>query len=262
MGRSRAELGRLLGALELYRREPPPALLVTPGSALDAVRATILIRAVEPELRQRAQVLKARSDELQRLRRSILAASEDLLTSESSLADNRAALEQAIRQKSALQRQLDADATDYGRRANLLAGQLKALGVPAEGPALRGIVAPQTLSAPAAGVLIRRYGEPNPIGVNGLAWRTAPGAVVRAPAAGVVSFVGSYRTLTGVVILDVGGGYRLVLVGMDRIAVAEGRRVAAGQPLGTMAATAGPELSLELSRESGTVDPTPMLRLR
>ena len=49
LGRDRGQLARLLSALQLFRRDPPPALLVSPNDARDAVRAAILIRAMTPE---------------------------------------------------------------------------------------------------------------------------------------------------------------------------------------------------------------------
>jgi septal ring factor EnvC (AmiA/AmiB activator) len=264
MGSSQAELGRLLGALELYRRQAPPALLVTPRSAQDAVRAAILIRAIEPELEQRASVLRARAEELTRLRRSILAASEDLMTSESALAENRSALEEAIQQKSALERQLDADVTDYSHRAQVLAGQLRALraspDVPAPAPADGR--APDSLLIPAQGALERRFGQaaagapPS----DGLYWRTAPGASVRAPASGVVEFSGPLKGWGGVLIIDAGGGYRVVLAGLDRIGAPVGRRLAAGQQVASMAQAPSPQLYLELRKGEAPVDPSRWLR--
>ena len=120
MGRNQGALAALLGALELYRRDPPPALLVSPRSAEDAVRAAILVRAVEPELSARAAAFRAKAEELQRVRRGITGLSEDLFTSESALADGRAQIEQAIREKTDLERRLDAEATDAEHRARNL----------------------------------------------------------------------------------------------------------------------------------------------
>jgi septal ring factor EnvC (AmiA/AmiB activator) len=58
IGANRARLARLLSALELLRRDPPPALFVNPGDVRDAVRAAILIRAITPVLEQRAATLR------------------------------------------------------------------------------------------------------------------------------------------------------------------------------------------------------------
>jgi septal ring factor EnvC (AmiA/AmiB activator) len=263
MGQSQSQLAGLLAALELYRRDPPPALLVNPRSARDAVRAAILIRAIEPELKARAAVLKARADELQRLRRAILAASEDLLTSQSALAEDRAALEGAIRQKAALERQLDADATDYDRRAGVLAGQLRALRASPEPPAPSAGAGALALAAPAEGLLVRRFGQAPRGGgpaSDGLAWRTAAGAQVRAPAGGLVEFSGPLKGWGGVLIVDLGGGYKLVMAGLDRIGAPVGRRLRPGQTVASMAQAASPELYLELRKNGAPIDPAPWMR--
>jgi len=266
MGRNQSELARLLGALELYRRDPPPALLVSPRSAEDAVRAAILVRAVQPELARRAAVFRARAEELQRLRRAITSVSADLFTSDSSLAEGRAAIERTIREKAALERQLQADAVDADRRAQVLNQQLRALGVApgvaAQGPARPPAAAPARLLPPIQGALVRRFGQPGAGGsatTDGMTWRAGPGAAVRAPAAGVVEYAGPLKGWGGVLILDVGGGYRVVLAGLDRVSASPGRRIAAGEALGAMPVRPGPDLYLELRREGAPVDPAPLL---
>ena len=260
MGRNEGGLAALLGALELYRRDPPPALLVSPGSARDAVRAAILVRAMEPELSARAAAFRTKADELQRVRRGITGLSEDLFTSESALADGRAQIEQAIREKTALERQMDADASDAERRAQSLTSALQAAGVSPQvlaraqaGPA----GPPSRFASPAPGVLIRRFGQASPGGQtsDGLTWRTAAGAAVRAPAGGIVEYSGPLKSWGGVLILNVGGGYHLVLAGLDRITTATGRPVQAGQTLGAMASGAAPELYLELRKQGVPTNP-------
>ena len=58
INRNRGQLARLLGALQMHGRHPPPPLLVTPRSAKDAVRAAILIRAITPQLEARGRALR------------------------------------------------------------------------------------------------------------------------------------------------------------------------------------------------------------
>lgn len=268
MGRNQVELAGLLGALELYRREPPPALLVTPKSARDAVRATILIRAAAPELAARAAAFRAKADELTRVRRTITSVSEDLFTSESALAEGRAGVEHAIQEKTALQRQLDVDARESDRDVQALSVQLRALGV--QGGATTAAAAaapdraPNRLSAPAEGQVIRRFGQPTPGGgpSDGMTWRTAEGALVRAPAAGVVAYSGPLKRWGGVLILNVGGGYLLVLAGLERIDTAVGRQVTGGESLGAMAAGAhaAPELYMEMRKDGAPQNPARWLR--
>jgi septal ring factor EnvC (AmiA/AmiB activator) len=265
MGRNQVELARLLGALELYRREPPPALLVTPQSAKDAVRAAILIRAVTPELERRAAAYRQKAEGLRLLRRATAAASEDLFTSESARDDKRAEIERKIHEKAALERRLTADAEVAARTAEALAARLHALGIDARtAPRAGAGPSPTTISPPVRGVLIRRFGQkaPGGLGSDGLTWRAPPGATVIAPAGGVVEYAGAMRGWGGVVILQIGGGYHLVLAGMDAISAVQGRPVSAGQALGRMADKQGgePELYLEARRNGDPVDPSAWLR--
>jgi septal ring factor EnvC (AmiA/AmiB activator) len=55
--REREDLVRLLGALALFRRDPPPALLTPSRSIRDAVRGQILARALIPQLQARVRAL-------------------------------------------------------------------------------------------------------------------------------------------------------------------------------------------------------------
>lgn len=259
MGANQVELARLLGALELYRRQPPPALLVTPDSARDAVRAAILIEAVTPELERRAAVYRQRAESLRLLRRATAAASEDLFTSESARADKRAEIERLIAQKAALESRLNADAASADRSVEALTAKLRSLGIDASAPLpkVQSGPAPATLLPPVRGVLVRRFGDRSQgtQKADGLTWRAPPGAMVGAPASGVVEYAGALKGWNGVVILRIGGGYHLVLAGLDAISALQGRPVSAGQALGRMAESGDPELYLEARRNGEPVDP-------
>jgi septal ring factor EnvC (AmiA/AmiB activator) len=90
VGANQQSLTRLLGALQNYQRDPPPALLVSPRSARDAVNAAILMRAVTPELQRRAKAFAEEGKRLNALRREILIADGDFLGAEHDVADRRA----------------------------------------------------------------------------------------------------------------------------------------------------------------------------
>src|SRR5687767_7518073 len=64
-------LSRLLSVLEQLKRDPPPALLVSPQDAKDAVRAAILVKALTPQLQERAQSYAQGAGEVMRQRRQI-----------------------------------------------------------------------------------------------------------------------------------------------------------------------------------------------
>ena len=217
MGDNRHQLARLLGALELFKRDPPPALFVHPRDAKAAVRAAILIRALEPELERRAKAFRSEAEEIKRLRREAAGASAELFSAESDVADRRAKIEALIAQKTALQRQAAADALIADRDVQALAARAKSLrellaGLPAaEAPLILGEAPPpnpetsglfggaKAFVQPVEGELVRRFGEAQPDRARGQGkslgwtWRAEKGAQVLAPAAGVVEYAGPLK---------------------------------------------------------------------
>jgi murein hydrolase activator len=124
---------------------------------------------------------------------------------------------------------------------------------------------------PAAGSVLKTFGSPDGLGgtERGLSLATPAGATVSAPADGAVLFAGLYRSYGQLLIMDAGGGYYVLLAGMDRINVASGEFVLAGEPIGVMgdgsvrmatAAAVGaarPVLYIELRKDGTAIDPGP-----
>ena len=262
LGASQNASARLLGTLALYRRDPPPALLVHPQSAKDAVRAQILARALAPEIEARSRALAMKLQTLRNLRRQVDATSEELFQSDSAVADQRARLEQMIADKTVLQRSLAADAEtaeaqlrELARRSQAPADLLNRL--PAEienlGPA------PERLIEPVQGRLAARFGEAAAPGApkEGFTWKASAGAPVLAPAAGVIEYAGPLKDYGVILILRTGGAYDLVLTGLGAAEAVVGTTVAAGEPIGRMGEDAGPAPSLYLEVRKGgePVDP-------
>ena len=127
---------------------------------------------------------------------------------------------------------------------------------------------------PVAGTILKTFGSPDGFGgiEHGDSLATLPGAVVSAPADGSVLFSGPYRTYGQLLIINAGGGYYLLLAGMDRISVAAGQFVLVGEPVGAMgdgitrmaAATivgaSQPVLYIELRKDGTAIDPEPWWR--
>src|SRR5476649_310556 len=87
LGADRNALAKLLSALALFSRDPPPPLLVSPADAKDAVRAMILARAIAPQLEARARKLGAEAAALKQVRRQAAQQSGDLFAAESAMED-------------------------------------------------------------------------------------------------------------------------------------------------------------------------------
>ena len=129
-----------------------------------------------------------------------------------------------------------------------------------------------TLSAPVGGsTALRRFGEDDGLGgtEKGTLFAARAGATVSAPADGWISFAGPYRSFGQLLILNAGGGYYIVLAGMDRVNVTSGQFVLAGEPVGAMGdgsnktaaavalGAAQPVLYVEFRKDGATIDPGP-----
>ena len=126
------------------------------------------------------------------------------------------------------------------------------------------------LPLPVNGVRIREFGAPDALGSTekGLTLATRAGAQVTAPCNGWVVYAGVFRNYGQVLILNAGGGYHVVLAGMDRISVDVGQFVLTGEPVATMgggsqvaaflaSGSSQPVLYVEFRKDGTPVDPGP-----
>lgn len=261
LARERGRQGRLLSALQMMSRRPPPPLLIPADRATDTVRAAILMKAVAPELQARAAGLAARQAEIARVRRLAALSSERLFTVESAQGDRRAEIEGLRARKRQLSAVLKAEAAAAERAADVLEARIRALGgaVPAaetvltEAPASRLPAGRTRLTPPVSGPPQARFASSAP----GWRWR-ADAETARAPASGVVAYAGPLRGWGQVVILDLGPGWRAVVAGLEDLSVENGARVGDGAPLGRSAPDG--EIYFELRRDERPIDPAPWLR--
>ena len=92
------------------------------------------------------------------------------------------------------------------------------------------------LNLPVRGVLLRSFGEADGLGgvSEGMTIETRAQAPVISPSSGRVVFAGAYSGFDQLLIIDVGGGYHMVLAGMSKIDVKVGDNIAAGEPVASM----------------------------
>jgi len=263
LSQARGRQGRLLSALQMMSRRPPPPLLIPADKAVDTVRAAILMRAMAPALQARAQGLADRQAEIVRVRRTSALNSEALFTTESARGDRRAEIEALTGRKTALRAVLRAEADSAERATRVLEARLRSLdavvpppGAETEPAAARLPAGRNGLTAPVEGAPSRRFGE----GSSGWSWRALDRTEVRAPAAGRVAFAGPLSGWGQVVILDLGPGWRAVISGLDEVSVEAGNRVADGQTLGRTGADG--EAAFELRLDERPIDPAPWLQGR
>ncbi len=256
----RAKEARLLSALQIYTRNPPPALFVSTRSANDAVLAAIIMRQITPELQKRTQVLYDQNAQLVSIRRQSALQNEALFISENDVSKQRSEIEGLIRQKMALEDQLlgqadqlEAHSIELKAREDHLRGALPLRG-------LLGLADDRAhLINPVVGDKVTDYGG----AVRGVSFAAQPGSQVTAPAEGEVEFVGPIDSFGQVVILNVGNNYRVVLTGIGRIFVDKGQTVGRHEPLGRMPNLSDKKVTLymELRRGDDPVNPATSIQV-
>jgi murein hydrolase activator len=300
----RAVIGEVLAALQRIGRRPPPALIATPEDALQSVRTAMVLGAVLPHMRHEVETLANDLSDLVALRKKIDAEREQLRTEMASLDGERtrmtALVDERQRQLTDRESALDAERTRAGGLArevdNLkdLIAKLE-LGLDANTresreaarsdsrPALSafrdpGRLAPAVAFAslrgqvpiPVNGVKLKEFGAPDGNGGSerGLSIATRAGAQVTAPADGWVVYAGAFRSYGQLLILNVGGGYHVLLAGMERISVDLGQFVLTGEPVALMGngshiaavlatGSSQPVLYVEFRKDGTPVDPGP-----
>jgi septal ring factor EnvC (AmiA/AmiB activator) len=300
----RATIAEVLAAMQRMGLHPPPALMVSPEDALQSVRSAMLLGAVLPQMRGETEKLANDLGELIRLRKEIAAERDNLASQvktieadrtrmaalvgerqkqqadrEASLAAERARAADLAKQADSLQdliAKLEAGLDKKTRAAREAARPDAASGTsPAHNP---GRLAPEVnfaslkgrIQLPVNGIKIRDFGAPDGIGgsEHGLSIATRAGAQVTAPADAWVVYAGPFRSYGQLLILNMGGGYHLLLAGMERISVDLGQFVLAGEPVAVMGngsriaailatGSSQPVLYIEFRKDGAPIDPGP-----
>ncbi len=296
-------IAQVLAALQRMGLHPPPALMVSPEDALQSVRSAMLLGAVIPEMRRQAEALAHDLGELVRLRKEIAAEQDSLKNQIAAIENDRTRMTALIGERQRQQADREASlaaerarAVDLARQADSLKDLIAKLeanldkdaraareasrpdarpGTPSGDP---GRLAPAVnfaslrghIPLPVNGVKIRDFGAPDGIGgaEKGLSIATRAGAQVTAPADAWVVYAGPFRSYGQLLILNAGGGYHLLLAGMERISVDLGQFVLAGEPVAVMGSgshiaailatgSSQPVLYIEFRKDGTPIDPGP-----
>jgi len=136
-------------------------------------------------------------------------------------------------------------------------------------PAVPFAQAKGLLMMPASGSIVREYGETDNLGIDskGISIETRPGAQIVAPADSWVSFAGEFRSYGQLLILNAGGGYHILLAGMEEIYATRGQFVLSGEPVASMGEAsasesrtenpARPSLYVEFRKNEKPINPNP-----
>jgi septal ring factor EnvC (AmiA/AmiB activator) len=234
----RLEAGKLvadlqaLTDLQLAALTEKNTLSGTISSSLEEERRMDLLLAENAKLNERniadLDAERRRSEELASRATTL----EGLISSlESEISSVREAVDKARAEDERLQR------LSLAEREK--AKQLAESGVPDKNriaPAYAFSSLKQKLELPVAGDVLRWYGDADGTGhtARGMTLASNQGAVVTAPADGLVVYAGAFRSYGQMVILNTGDGFHLLLAGMDGVNVRQGKFVFAGEPIAVM----------------------------
>lgn len=264
LGEKQDMLSDLLAGLQRMEQNPPPALVVEPDDVLKALRGAMLMGTIVPELQGQAEELAAELDRQKQIEAQITTRKNDIESDMERLRTARADLNDLVKRKKDLVNKGNADLAiesqriaQLGQKASSLKQLLTSLAEDKKKAEARAAAeekerlrledlqrrpkvvfaeARGKLELPAQGQVMRRFGEADGLGgkAQGLMIATAHGAQVTTPADGKVEFAGPFRSYGQVIILNPGGGYRVLLAGMDKVTPNVGEYLRAGEPVGEM----------------------------
>ena len=137
-------------------------------------------------------------------------------------------------------------------------------------PAIAFASAKGLFALPVNGTKLRAFGGSDEVGgiAKGISLASRPGAQVTTPCDGWVVYAGPFRSYGQLLILNAGGGYHVLIAGMERISVSIGQFVLTGEPVATMGTTSQvasvlatnanqPVLYVEFRKDGTPIDPGP-----
>ncbi|WP_284360914.1 murein hydrolase activator EnvC family protein [Candidatus Phycosocius spiralis] len=274
---SQSALEDVVIALLAMERDRPPTLAVQPKNVAESARVAILMGEIAPILQSRARQAASQIANLRTVRESILMQNISYRDSNTRLMIARQTIGGLIKERQIMQARILADADtertriiEIVRRSNDLRELVLRLGgsvpglqatSPAEVNQEDGGFARAmgSIAYPAFGQIVVSYGATLESGgrSEGITIRTKLGAQVSAPYDGEIEFVGPFRSYGRVMILNVGGGYHLVLAGMANTYADVGQHVLAGEPIGEMTSDTRlmPDLYMEVRQQSTPLNP-------
>ncbi|RZO66962.1 MAG: hypothetical protein EVA70_05425 [Parvularculaceae bacterium] len=285
-------LSDILGALQSLERGRPPALLFSPQDSTKAARTALLLAGAAPELKAKADELRAAIEQLNMVREELTRERAAFEKTNEEISSRRSVLAELLRDKQeerSVARKLaeaaQSETAALAARATTLRGVLARLErlarsiTPRMKPnnqrlAVPGTVARATpslkfsppkafssargkLPVPVVGPLIARFGARRPDGgrFDGVRFASSANAIVTAPFDASVEFAQYYPATGNLIVLNVGEGYHILLMGVGSFLVSEGQNVSAGEPIGVMTG-ANPQLDLEIRRAREPVNPS------
>jgi murein hydrolase activator len=295
-----AQMSELFVLLQSMSRQPPPVLFTHSKDALQMIRSGMVLAAFYGDVEKLAAQISeevARLDaaekeaegqeqrrKAEQMQNARLKAQTDLLLIENrkqleitseNLENLKSANEINVAGLKSLEEMLPVLDAAAARKGKSQAGAKGEARGPEAASAARGKLEPSIafansqglLPMPVQGRMLIKFGQSGIDGAasKGIHIEARPGAQVVSPCDGTILYAGPFRSYGQLLIIDPGGGYHVVIAGMERIQVTQGQTILEGEPIAIMGAeprssektNARPILYVEFRRDQQSIDPAP-----
>lgn len=277
----RAEISRLLAALEAMSRTPQPAEAMHPLGPVGAARASAMMAQLAPAMQAQATKLADELAALQAARRLRIEGEAQLQAGLATLAAAQSRLSEAMSRAAPAEPGPESPAATLLARDSATLTELAAA-LAKSSTATPPASAPPDEASPYAwpveGAVLRHFNEPDAARVRhpGIVLAADPFALVSAPADAIVRYAGPFLEYGYVVVLEPDPRTMIVLAGLAQLRVASGAAVRRGELLGVLGGRApdveeyvmqpesetgagpGETLYIEVRRDRGPIDPEPL----
>jgi septal ring factor EnvC (AmiA/AmiB activator) len=239
----RDQLSRLLGILQTLERAMTPILLFHPTGPVGAARSGMLISEISPTLKRQTEELKLQLEELSELHHIQIEAEKQLRLGLTGIQEARINLNQAIAGRISMPKRLFDNPVktqilaDSATSLEMFANSIKLIPpVPKTTQTIEFDKMRGTLRLPLEGRVLRRFNEVDAAGLKrpGLVIAARPLALVSAPAAATIRYVGTFLDYGNMIILEPQPRYLLVIAGLDRVYGEIGEVIDQNAPIGLL----------------------------
>lgn len=276
---------RIVGALRRIRSNPPGVLAMHFADAQDAIRSTIILRSLAPQLRERADALRRKVADTNERRRTAARQREVIAAKAGQLRRTRQELAALLGRRVRLLAETREEKAEVRGRLARLTREAETLhdlianlerenaAPPARPVRAAALTRPDRLRRfrkargkvvpPVSAGVVERFSDRDRFGlaVNGLRFAARTGAQAVAPYDGQIVFAGSFRSYGLILIIEHTDGYHSLIAGLSRLDVVNRQWVLAGEPVGIVGGmdSPGARLYLELRQGGRPIDPQPWL---
>lgn len=274
------QLYRVMKGMQTLALRPTELLLIQPKTPTQVFRSRLMMRYSLPVIGRIHDETRQKLENLARVRTELEQKGVQIRQVYSDLNDQNEKMNRLLLQKKIMQAQYTSDYEKSKKKVQALAAKaqdLKDLLKKLEeeqkrrkktgAPVIKGTGAFRQaygrLAWPVQGQLIRSFGSASASGAHtkGVVLKSRPKARLITPFDGMVLFAGPFQNYGQLLIVDHGNEYMTVMAGMEKIDVAVGQELLAGEPIASMGQTYT-DLYLELRYQGQAIDPEPWFSQR